>query len=300
MIETKHLRSFCALAETLHFGRAADRLNLSQPPLSRQIAALERDLGIALFKRSSRSVALTAGGAQLHADAKAILGLLEQARKNATAAERGEVGALQIGFTSCAAYNVVPRIVRAYSSAFPDVRFTIREQLPGDLSTHLIEGKIDAAIMFPPENAQALNLRTVYTEPLCAALPEAHPLAKKRKIAIAELADTPFVIAPRAIAPSLYDAIIGHCHTGGFTPQVRLETRLQQTILNLVAEGVGVALLPRSMKKARLSGAVFRPIQDAPLVHQVVAWPKRELNPCLQGFLNLLSASPQCRPASSP
>ena len=291
MIDTKHLRSFCVLAETLHFGRAADRLNLSQPPLSRQIAALETELGITLFKRNSRSVALTAGGRQLHADAKAILSLLEQARKNATAAERGEVGALRIGFTSCAAYNVVPGIVRSYSTTFPNVCFTIREQLPEDLSAHVIEGKIDAAIMFPPENAQALNTRTVYTEPLCAALPTGHPLANKRQIAIAELADTPFVIAPRGVAPSLYDAIIGHCQASGFTPQVRLETNLQQTILNLVAEGVGVALVPSSMKKARLSGTVFLPIQDAPDVHQVVAWPKRDLNPCLQGFLDLLSSN---------
>jgi len=295
MIDVKHLRSFCVLAETLHFGRAADRLNLSQPPLSRQIAALERELGVELFKRSSRSVALTAAGTQLHADTKAILALLEQARKNATAAQRGEVGSLRIGFTSCAAYNVVPGIVRTYTSAFPAVRFTIREHLPDELDAKLMEGRIDAAIMFPPERDHALNLRTVYTEPLCAALPEGHQLARKRKIDICELAHTPFVIAPRSAAPSLYDVIIGHCRAGGFKPRVHIETHLQQTILNLVAEGVGVALVPRSMMKARLSGAVFRPLQNAPLVRQVIAWPKREINPCLQGFLGLLPSPPNTR-----
>lgn len=289
MVDLKQLRYFCTLADTLHFGRAAARLNLSQPPLSRQVASLEKELGVALFMRSSRSVTLTAAGKQFQRDAKAILALCDQAAKNAVAAGRGQHGSLSVGFTSCAAYSVVPGFVRAYASAYPEVQFRIRELLPDDLTGNLQDGTIDAAIMFPPEHHQGLNTRAVYTEPLCAVLPATHPLAHARSINIADLADDPFVIAPRRAAPSLYDTIMGHCQEGGFEPRVWLETSLQQTILNLVAERVGVALVPQSMNKAQLKGLRFKPLVNAPSVRLIIAWPKQERNPCLQGFLGVIA-----------
>lgn len=285
MIEIRQLRYFCMLAETLNFRRAAARLNLSQPPLSRQIAVLEKDLGVRLFERSTRAVTLTGAGQRLYTDAKAIIASLEQAAKNAAAAGRGEEGALSVGFTSCAAYSVVPMIARGYSAAFPKVTFKIRELLSNDLSNELLAGKIDAAIMFPPKSHIGLNTRTIYKEPLCVAVVVGHPLVAAKHVRMEDLAAEPFIIPPRDAAPAFYDTIIASCRNAGFEPMIRLQAHLQQTIINLVAEGVGIALVPQSMTKMHLTGVAFRALVRAPRVHQVLAWTNSNHNPCLAGFL---------------
>ena len=287
VIDPKRIRAFAALAETLHFGRAAARLNLSQPPLSRHIAALEKELGVMLFERNSRSVTLTHAGKRFHSDVKAILRSIEEAARNAIAAARGEHGMLFVGFTSCAAYNVVPLLARAYAAAFPDVNLKIRELLTADLMAGLTEGNIDAAIMFPPGHQTDLRMRTVHSEPLCLAIPSKHRLAGATRIRVSDLAADPFVLAPREAAPTLHDSIIDHCRNSGFEPHVRLETNLQQTILNFVADGVGVALVPQSMSRTRLRGVAFKRLVKAPTVHQTLLWDSRNRNPCLEGFLRL-------------
>jgi DNA-binding transcriptional LysR family regulator len=173
MLDIKQIRYFGVLAETLHFGRAAARLNLSQPPLSRQIAALERELGVALFERSSRAVTLTRAGKSFQADAKAILASIEQSAKNALAAGRGERGELAIGFTSCATFNVMPALARSYAAAFPEVGLKIREMLADELVASVIDGKTDAAIAFPPEHQTGLEMRRLYRAALCRDWPQA-------------------------------------------------------------------------------------------------------------------------------
>lgn len=283
----KQIQAFCAIGETLHFGKAAARLNLSQPPLSRQIASLERELGVTLCNRTARGVTLTPAGTRYLADARLILALIAQAKTHAVAVARGEEGSLRIGFTSCAAYSVVPAYARSYAKVFPSVMLSIRELLQGELTRGLLEGDIDAAIMFPPEPHPRINTRRIYSEPICAVLPADHQLTTASAIDVADLAAEAFVTTPRSAAPSFYDAIMNLCDNAGFEPRVRLEAHLQQTIVNLVAEGVGVALVPQSMRQARLSGVVFKAIVDAPLVHLVLAWNKHGSNPCLKGFLDL-------------
>lgn len=287
MVSLKQIQAFCAIGETLHFGRAAARLNLSQPPLSRQIASLERELGVMLCNRTAHGVTLTPAGARYLVDAKLILALLTQAKTHAVAVARGDEGNLRVGFTSCAAYSVVPACARSYAKAFPGVTLSIREHLQDELTRGLLEGELDAAIMFPPEPQSRLDTRRIYSEPICAVLPAGHALANATSISAVDLAAEAFVTTPRRAAPSFYDAIMTFCDTAGFEPRVRLEAHLQQTIVNLVAEGVGVALVPQSMRQARLSGVVFKPIVDAPLVHLVVAWSKHNSNPCLRSFLDL-------------
>jgi len=287
MIEVRQLRYFCMLAETLNFRRAAERLNLSQPPLSRQIAVLEKELGVALFSRTTRTVTLTGAGQRFYIDAKSIIAALEQAAKNAAAAGRGEEGALSVGFTSCAAYSVVPMLARAYSATFPKVTFKIRELLSDDLTNYLLAGKIDAAIMFPPEPHIGLNTKQIYKEPICVAVTADHPLASVNQLRIENLASEPFVIPPRAAAPAFYDTIISYCHAAGFEPTIRLQAHLQQTILNLVAEGVGIALVPQSMTKMLLAGVTFKALPTAPFVHQVIAWTASNHNPCLSALLEM-------------
>jgi DNA-binding transcriptional LysR family regulator len=159
--------------------------------------------------------------------------------------------------------------------------------LADELVASVIDGKTDAAIAFPPERQTGLEMRTVYTEPLCVAIGRRHGLAGAARIRVAELASDRFVISSRAASPALYDTIIGHCRSGGFEPHSLFETDLLQTILNLVAEGVGVALVPQSMSRARLRGVAFKPLVKAPIVHQILLWSSRNRNPCLDGFLRL-------------
>lgn len=287
MVDIKPLRYFVVLAETLHFGRAAARLHLSQPPLSRQLAALEQSLGVRLLERSPRSVTLTPAGARFYADAKAILAAVDQAGRNAQAAARGEAGSLSIGFTMCAAYSVVPGYARSFAAACPAVELSLREVVSNDLAAQVLDGRIDAAIMFPVPPRSGLAMRTVVSEPLWVALPRGHPRARARELKIGQLAGEPFVAAAEAVAPTLRAAIVGCCRRGGFEPDVRIEVQLQQTILGLVNEGVGIALVPESMRKARLADVVFRRLTDAPLIEQVLAWSPASRNPCLARFLSL-------------
>lgn len=309
-----------------HFGRAAASLNLSQPPLSRQIAALEASLGVQLVERTPRNVTLTAAGERFYQDAKGILAAIEQAGKNAQAAARGDLGELALGFTMCAAYSVVPRYASHFGISHPNVALRLREVVSNDLAPQVLAGQIDAAIVFPSASIAALAMRVVVTEPLCVALPHDHPLAKgygtgsaaaldasgnangqwvaqsardssaksrsKKKqescpspLRIAELADAGFILASANASPTLRDTIIGHCQSAGFEPRIRHEVLLQQTVLSLVDEGVGVALVPASMRKAQLGRVVFRDLEDAPMIDQVLVWSPSNANPCLAQFL---------------
>ncbi|TAL93626.1 MAG: LysR family transcriptional regulator [Paraburkholderia sp.] len=287
MLDIRPLRYFVTLAETRHFGRAAARLNLTQPPLSRQLAALEASLGVTLIERSPRNVTLTAAGERFYSDARAILAALDQAAKNAQAAASGEAGKLSIGFTMCAAYSVVPRYARAFGDAYPDVALNLREVVSNDLAAQVLAGHIDAAIMFPGLPDKGLATRTVVTEPLCVALSRTHPRARARRLKIAQLAGEAFVMASSEVAPTLRATIVEHCRTGGFEPDIRFEVQLQQTVLSLVDEGVGIALVLASMRKTQLAGVVFRPLMDAPMTEQVLVWSPGNRNPCLARFLAL-------------
>lgn len=288
MIDIKPLRYFVVLAETGHFGRAAARLNLSQPPLSRQIAALEASLGVTLVERGPRGVTLTPAGERFRDDATAILGSIERAAHHARAAASGAAGKLTIGFTMCAAYSVVPRYAREFGAAWPDVALHLRETVSTDLAEQVLNGHIDAAILFPGPPLANLEQRTVVTEPLCVALSRDDPRARARRLRIAELANEPFVAAVEAVAPTLRAAIVDHCRQlGGFEPNIRLEVQLQQTVLGLVDEGVGVALVPASMQRAQWAGVVFRPLVDAPTIEQALVWSPSNRNPCLARFLAL-------------
>lgn len=278
-------RYFRALAETGHFGRAAQRLHMSQPPLSRQIAALERDLGIRLFERTPKGVTLTAAGAQFLADSRDVLQLVDQASRNATATARGEAGQLTMGFTMSAAYSVVPSLTRRYQRAFPNVMLRVREMMPNVMASELRDGGIDFAISFADTSPSPFERRLLLSEPLHVVLPEQHPLARARKLKLEDLAQERFLITPREQVPVLYDAIIRRCEAAGFTPVIGLEVYLQQTIVNFVAEGLGVALVPASMRRSQVIGARFKPIEDPPVVEQVLMWSANNHNPCLAGFL---------------
>lgn len=285
MIDIRQMRYFVVLAETLHFGRAAERLHLSQPPLSRQVAALEQELGVRLLERHSRHATLTRAGERFLADARAVLAAFDQACRNAGLTDRGELGELAVGFMMHAAYTVLPGLAKRYMAAYPQVRVTLREVIPSSLAADVLSGRFDAGIMFFPGPIGGLETRAIYRETLCLAMHATHPLAGRTLIGARDLEGEPLIAAPADVAPTLREAIVGYCRLGGFVPTVRLETQLQQTIVSLVGENLGVALVPGSMSKLGVANVVFRDLADAPAIEHVIAWRQGNSNPALGPFL---------------
>jgi DNA-binding transcriptional LysR family regulator len=285
MIEFRHLLYFRTLAETLHFGRAAERLHISQPPLSRQIALLEADLGVKLFDRSRRRVELTDAGQRFYLDTGTVFAAFEQAKRNALAAARGEAGALSVGFMMSTAYSVTPAITRRYAAQYPQVLLKLTETLPLDLATDIASGQKDVAIMYRPQDCTGLETETVYREEMMLVLPPGHRLLAHASIDPAQLAGEPFIIVPRRIAPALHDMIFNYCVQHGVTPHIAMEINMQQTIVNLVGEGMGVAIVPRSMRNMRLATTTFRPLHNAPIIEVVAVWKQDNHNPCIHSFV---------------
>jgi DNA-binding transcriptional LysR family regulator len=285
MIDIRQMRYFVTLAETLHFGRAAERLHISQPPLSRQIAALEKELGVRLFERHSRRATLTHAGRRFLEDARAVLISFDQACRNARLAERGELGELSIGFMMHAAYTVLPGLARRYMANHPGVRVELREVVPATLADAVLAGRFDAAIMFNPGPIRGLETHTIYRERLCLAVHSSHPLADHTVIRAKQLNGEPLIAVPSDVAPKLREAIVAYCRSGGFEPMFRLEVALQQTIVNLVAENLGIAMVPQSMGQLGIANLVHRKLEKAPTIEHVVAWRPGNLNPALRPFL---------------
>lgn len=279
------MRYFVTLAETMHFGRAAARLHMTQPPLSRQIAALEKSLGVQLLERSTRHVKLTHAGQRFLEDAKTILMTVDQACDNARLAERGELGELKIGFMMHAAFTIVPKLTKRFISAHPQVKIHLKEMIPSALPDEILAGECDAGILFPPKRIKGLEFRVVHTERLCLALPKGHALTGAPRITPRTLKGESLIAASEDVSASLRDSITGWFRSGGIVPVIRLETQLQQTIVSLVAEGLGVALVPESMAKLGVAGVEFRPLEKAPRIEHGIAWRRESLNPSLPLFL---------------
>jgi DNA-binding transcriptional LysR family regulator len=284
-IDLRQIRYFITLAETLHFGRAAERLHITQPPLTRQIAALERALGVRLLERTSRRAKLTHAGLRFLEDARLAVAAFDQACRNAQLAEQGALGSLTVGFMMHAAHTVLPRLTRAFMTAHPQVHVELREMVPDLLPDAVLTGRFDVAITFDPGPVRGLSSQRIHEEELCVAVHPTHPLAACATIEVGQLAGEPLIATPPEAAPTLRDAIMRYCRSGGFTPSFRLEAQLQQTIVSLVAENLGIALVPASMGRLGLSTVAFRPLIGAPTVAHVVMWREGNPNPTLPPFL---------------
>ncbi len=288
-MELRHLRYFAAVAEELHFGRAARKLHISQPPLSMQIRALEAELGVKLLNRTRRHVSLTRAGAAFLLDAQQILERSEQAVLTARRAERGEIGELAVGFISVADYNLLPLVLREFRRQYPLVTLSLKESTTDAQIADLLNSRIDVGFLLPPVNENAIESAPVLREPLIVALPERHPLARRRgPIPLAALADAPFIITPRHMAPGLYDDIVSFCHAAGFSPQVAQEAIQMQTVVSLVSAEMGVALIPRSLQNLQRTGVIYKPLKDiSPMSEIHLAWRRNDKLPALQLFLQL-------------
>lgn len=261
LIELRLWRQFLAVAEELHFGRAALRLHMTQPPLTQGIANLEQLLGVRLFDRTKRSVQLTEAGAALLPEARELLARAQSLPAQARAVAGGGAGRLRLAFVSTVGFGLLPQWVRAFRVLYPQVQLDLVEAT-GDVQLPAIErGDIDAGfILHSPGFAPAglAHLR-IAREPLVLALPEQHPLAAARTPPLARVLQEPLVMFPRRILPSLHDAVFGLYHAAGRTPQVAQEAIQMQTIVNLVSAGLGLAWVPDSVRQFQRAGVTYRP-----------------------------------------
>jgi len=268
-MELRHLRYFVAVAEELHFGRAAARLHIAQPPLSQQIRQLEGELGVVLFTRTRRHVELTPAGRAFLDEARGVLAGAEQAVRTAQRASRGEIGQLAIGFVPSADLDILPRVLRVWKARFPDVEITLHSLLSGAQVEALHAGRIQVGFVRLPVDESGLVVERIQREPLVAALSRGHRLARSARVRLADLAGDTMVLFTRDIAPGYYDVFIGACRRAGFTPRV-LHPGSMQTNLGLVSAGLGVALMPASIRNLRRAGVVYRPLAP-PVPHVEMA-----------------------------
>ena len=279
--DLRQLRYFVAVAERLHFGRAAEALHISQPPLSRAIRALEDQLGVALFTRSRRRVELTPQGTRLLEEARRVTGHLERTVHELRAMAAGAHARLRIGFVSLADYGVLPGLLKAYKSAQPCVRLALREMLSPDQAAALAAGELDFGLLLPPvAGAARLEHVVVQRERFVVALPAKHRLAAgSGKLALAQLAGEPFVTIPRQIAPRLYDIVAQLAAQAGMSLNIAQEAIQMQTVVSLVSSGLGAAVVPASVSNLGRRGVVYRELAERhPRLDLWLAWRRGTLD----------------------
>ena len=292
LIELRLWRQFVAVAEELHFGRAALRLHMTQPPLTQAIANLEQQLGTRVFDRTKRSVQLTAAGHALLPQARELLAKALTMPGQARAAAHGEEGRLRLAFVSTVGFGLLPQWVRSFRALYPKVEFELIEAT-GDVQLRMLErGEIDAGFMlhspgFAPAGLEHLRIAR---EPLALALPDQHPLATIRSLSLTAVLAQPLVIFPRRILPSLHDAIFGMYHAAALAPRVAQEAIQMQTIVNLVSAGLGLAWVPDSVREFQRSGVVYRQLggkqgAQIPACETRLAWHQGASNPTLERFV---------------
>jgi DNA-binding transcriptional LysR family regulator len=285
-MELRHLRYFVAVAEELHFSRAAERLHMAQPPLSQQIRQLEAELGVTLFHRVKRRVTLTGAGQVFLDETYRTLAQAEQACRAAQRAQRGEVGRLVVGFVGSASRHFVPAMLRTYRARYPHVEVVLHEVSTTAQVQALQDGWMHVGVLRPPVMSALLAVEVISREPFIVVLPEVHPLARLEQVPITALAKESFILCPRATAPGFYDRVISFCHGAGFSPTVTQEAIDVHTIIDLIAAGLGITLVAASVRGLRNEGVTYRPIENAaPMVELALAWRADNLSPVLHAFL---------------
>jgi DNA-binding transcriptional LysR family regulator len=285
-MELRQLRYFVAVAEELHFRRAAARLHISQPPLSQQIRQLEDELGCRLLARTRRRVELTPAGDAFLRDARTLLAELEGAVETARRIDSGQTGRLRINFVGSALLSIVPEIVQRFRAARPSVELQLRERSTADQLRAVSSGAVDVGLVRPPiEELAELRATVVLRERTVAALPADHALARLRRIPVRRLASEPLVLFPRDQAPGFHDLLISSMAAPGTHPQVVQYAPEMLTIIGLVAAGIGVSLVPASVTRLALDGVTYRPVTRAPYAELVAITREGENSPLVRAFM---------------
>ncbi|GEN34901.1 MULTISPECIES: LysR family transcriptional regulator [Aneurinibacillus] len=287
-MELRHLEYFMAVAEELNFSRAAARLNITQPPLSQQIQQLERELGVPLFHREKKRIQLTGAGELFLVEVRRILAGVSHAVKVAQRAHRGEVGSLVVGFVGSATYDILPAVIREYQLRFPDVHISLYEMSTPEQIEALRQNRIDIGILRPPVSDPALRTNIVQAAPCVLALPKNHPLLEKKEIRLVDTAHFPFVALSRKTWAGLYDEFLSLCNRMGFHPIIRQEALEFQTVIGLVAAGIGIAVVPVSAMNLHTQDVVYRNVKDGmPNAAMGLSWRRDAASPLVDKFVHI-------------
>ena len=289
-VNLRSVECFIRVAETLHFGRAATDLHLSQPALSQRIRTLERDVGARLLDRDRRGVKLTDAGLAFVSPARAAVAHGERAIDIARRTEGGLHGRLRLGFTVIASYTSLPRAVQAFRDSFPEVTVDLVEINSPAVEEALHRGEIDLGVLHPPLGRKELRYRPLPDEPLTLAMPVGHRLTDQPTITFGDLAGEPLLAAPRAVGPVLFDKLIGRFRAAGVEPNIVQEATPVTTLAGLVAAGAGIGFVTRGVAMATRPGVVFREAVGAPGVPMAIAWMQPEPTPTGQRFLDVIDA----------
>ncbi len=297
-LDLRALRYFVAVAEELHFGRAALRLHMTQPPLSQAIAQLEENLGHALFERNRRQVKLTPAGSALLPEARRLLASADELPRIVARAALGETGRLALAFVSTVDYSVLPPLLRRFRQRYPQVEIELREATSDVQLTELAEQRIDAGLLIlplPEKLQSSITSHTLLQEPLMLALPAdfAPEMLDANATSLHTIASAlPLIIFPRRVAPALYDAILSCFRAANVTPSIGQQAIQMQTIVGLISAGMGMALVSQSVSNLQRPGVRYLPLTcDTPSIATALAWRIDDASPVLQAFLQLIRES---------
>ena len=291
-MEFRHLRYFLVLAEELHFGRAARRLSISQPPLSLNIQQLEASVGARLLTRNSKSVQLTAAGRAFVPAARALIEQAAQAAHLARDVGQGMAGSLTIGFAGTMLYSGLPRILEQFQAQHPLLRLMLKELSSSEQLIELTHDRLDLGFVHttrvPPELSQTL----VASQPFVCCLPSGHALARKRSLALEALQGEPFAVVSRSVSPDYHERILAICTEAGFYPEIRYELRHWLSVVSLVSQGMGVALVPAALRQSAMAGTAFVPLDTATTPYDTYClWNTARDNAALAAFVSAVRAA---------
>ena len=291
MFDLSQLRCFVAVAEELHFGRAAARLNMTQPPLSRQIQVLEHIIDAPLLERTSRSVRLTPAGRSFLPEARRILKLAESASQVARRIALGKTGSLKIGFTAAAAYGFLPELIAACRARLPEVDFSLKEMVTGDQLEALASGQIDAGLLRPPIARPEFSTRRVVAEPLLAAIPEHHRLASADLVSIEDFDDQPFVMYSPYESRYFHDLLVAQFARAQILPRYVQHLSQIHSILAMVRAGLGAAIVPAAAASFEIANVRLRPLKlpTKTSVELFLVWRRDDENPLLPSLVEIAS-----------
>jgi len=289
MVELRHLRYFLAVAEELHFGRAAKRVHISQPPLSQQIRQLEEDLGIQLFYRTRRRVELTDAGRVFAGEVRLILEQVERATGMSQEATRGKLNRLVVACSPANSYFVV-KIFTAFAARYPDARLVVKSLVSFEQVEALRNNRIDVGFVSSPVDDESLAVETILREPLVVALPTRHPLSHRRRITLRALSGDTMIVFPLHMSPGRYQLITGMCRRSGISLNILHEVDNLYTMLDLVAAGFGVCLMRASVQGMAHKGVVFRELLHSPFVETGVAFRRENTSPVVSQLIETSKA----------
>lgn len=283
MMELRQLQYFIAVAEELNFSRAAERVKITQPPLSLQIQNLEKELDIVLFYRNKRQVKLTDAGKLFYTEVCKIFNHLERAVEDAKRTQHGEIGAIRVGFVGSATYDILPSILREFRNLYSEVEVHLFEMSTPMQLEALHEGEIDIGVLRPPVNDEIIHTEIVSIVPCVLAVPKQHPLLKIKNVSLSDLKTYPFVMLSRKTWSNLYDEILGLCN-----PIIQQEALEFQTVIGLVAAKLGIAVVPQSAVNLHTQDVVYLDLDDQlPVASMGIAWRQKDQSPLVQSFIQL-------------